>query len=92
MNMDMHYTTAHIILYKRFCTNVVINAPTAGLKFVESEGNVIQDERIAESMTSKPTKGAWMWSRRSATAFTPPFSWKLIIRHSMKMANYPYLI
>ena len=53
MNMDMGYTSAHIILYKRFCTNVVINAPTAGLKFVESEGKVIQDERIAESMTSK---------------------------------------
>ena len=37
-------------MYKRYVddVNVVINAPRAGLKFVESEGKVIQDESVAE--------------------------------------------
>lgn len=37
-------------VYKRYVddVNVIINTPRAGLKFVESEGNVNQDESIAE--------------------------------------------
>ena len=37
-------------VYKRYVDdiNVIVNAPRAGLKFVESEDRVIQDENIVE--------------------------------------------
>ena len=37
-------------MYKRYVDdiNVIVNAPRAGLKFVESEDRVIQDENIVE--------------------------------------------
>ena len=42
-------------MYKRYVDdiNVIVNAPRSGLKFVESEDRVIQDEDIVEQELKK---------------------------------------
>ena len=47
--IEMSENGLKLRLYKRYVddVNVIINAPKAGFKFVESEGKVVQDESVA---------------------------------------------